>query len=173
VPVVRYGGMWTRACLVVAGLMVTALAGDEGLIDAAMRKMFNDCDIDGSGKLALHEMSKCIANQAPPELRDKIDPAYYFRVYDINKNNFLDFEEFLEAVKPSEDVMYEVVTKDGSKRRMSQKDLTERTLESTKGVRMEGKQLVKDEEGTEKIEELMKTNPAMARVRSIIFKHIA
>lgn len=133
-------------------------------MEAAIRAMFADCDADGDGELNMPEMSSCVRKQAPPEIADKIDPAYYFKKYDTNKNGHLNFDEFAEAVKPADNVEYDVTTRDGKKTTLTQQELAEKTLESTKGIRMEDGQLVKDDEGRKKIDDLIDTNPVMARV---------
>jgi Ca2+-binding EF-hand superfamily protein len=137
---------------------------DGKTMDLAVRAMFRDCDADVSGELDLPEMSSCIRKQAPAEIIDKIEPVYYFRTFDVNKNGLLGFDEFSAAVRPSDNVEYEVHTRDGTKKTYTQEELSEKTLESTKDIRMEDGKLVKDDEGTNSIDELMESNPAMARV---------
>lgn len=136
----------------------------EADMDLAVRAMFRDCDVSGDNKLDMPEMSSCIRKQAPKELVDRVDPSYFFRTFDVNKNGYLDVAEFSEAVKPAETVEYDVTTRDGTKKTYTQKELAEKAIESTKGIRMEDGHLVKDEEGTNSIEELMQSNPTMARV---------
>ena len=155
------------ATFVVIGLLVLVRVGgtsDSLEMDAAVRAMFADCDSSGDGKLDMPEMVACIRRQAPADIVDKVEPSYYFRTFDTNKNGYLDFEEFSKAVKPGEDVEYEVKTRDGKTKMFTQQELSEKTLESTKGVRMEDGHLVKDDEGTSTLDELINENPNMARV---------
>lgn len=131
--------------------------------DKAIRAMFDDCDDDGNNRISTKEMAVCIKNAAPAELRDKIDAKYYLTKYDQDRNGYLSFSEFYEAVKPSEDAQFEVKMSDGTTKLLSQKELTERTLSSTKGMRYEDGKLVKDEDGKSSIDEIIKSNPQMAR----------
>jgi Ca2+-binding EF-hand superfamily protein len=133
-------------------------------MELAIRAMFDDCDLTRDGRLDMPEMSTCIRKQAPKELADRVEPSYYFRTFDTNKNGYLDFHEFSAAVKPAENVEYDVTTRDGTKKTYTQEELAAKTLESTKGVRMQDGQLVKDDEGTSTIDELIRDNPKMARV---------
>jgi hypothetical protein len=131
--------------------------------DKAIRAMFDDCDDDENALISVEEMASCIKGAAPAELQEKIDPKYYVAKYDQDRSGSLSFSEFYEAVKPSDDVQFEVTMSDGTTKLLSQKELTERTLSSTKGMRYEDGKLVKDEDGKSSIDNLMKSNPQMAR----------
>jgi hypothetical protein len=134
-------------------------------VETAVRRMFEETDSNGDGVVSLREMRYLVRQQAPDELKDKIDASLYIKNYDRDGSGDLDLDEFGEAVRPSEDAEFEVKMHDGSTRYMTQKEMAERTARGTQNMRSENNMLVKDEEGTDRqIEELMQTNPGLARV---------
>jgi hypothetical protein len=134
-------------------------------VEGAILRMFEETDTDEDGVVSQREMRYLVRKQAPDELKDKIDASLYIKNYDRDGSGDLDLEEFGEAVRPSEDAEFEVKMHDGSTRWMTQKEMAERTAQSTRNMRSENNMLVKDEEGTDrKLEELMQTNPDLARI---------
>jgi hypothetical protein len=134
-------------------------------VEDTIRRMFEETDTNDDGVVSLREMRYLVRKQAPDELRDKIDASLYIKNYDRDSSGDLDLEEFGDAVRPSEDAEFEVKMHDGSTRRMTQKEMAERTAQGTKNMRSENNMLVKDDEGTDrKLDELMQTNPDLARI---------
>lgn len=134
-------------------------------VEAAVRRMFQETDSNGDGVVSLREMRYLVRKEAPEELKDVLDATLYIKNYDRDGSGDLDMEEFGEAVRPSENAEFEVRMHDGTIRKMTQKEMAERTARGTQNMRSENNMLVKDEEGTDRqLEELMQTNPDLARV---------
>jgi len=67
------------------------------------RKVFNDADLDGNGKLDLSELKHVVLFDLSEEEKAKVAKHDLFRKAfmdkDVDKDNFIDFFEFLEVMK--------------------------------------------------------------------------
>lgn len=168
--------------LAVAILLLTATAV------APMQKSFSDlvqsafgrCDLDRSGSLTREEFDTCILRQLHQDVENPLgdhiplqesdsNMQNLFRLVDRDQDGQVSVAEYAKLFgslmdpKRANDPI-EVTTRDGSTQTITPRELYERMREQTKGFRMENDRILRDEEKSERLEDIEKQNPGLARI---------
>lgn len=152
-------------------------------LDDFLRPVFSKCDKDSSKALNRDEFSHCVLRHLNQDLNagntdfdivraDDGDISKLFKLTDHNGDGKITLKEYgkmfagLQSPGQANEPIT-VQTKDGETKTINQSDLFGKLREQMKGFRKENDQILREDEKTEKIADIEKDNPALAKFISI------
>lgn len=129
---------------------------------------FIQCDLNKDTNVDKFELEKCITNIDKLDLIDFENNKSNFKdlimKMDRNNDEKISLNEYLEASKKDDDDdddMLDIKNSDGSIKKMNKKVLFDSIEKNMKGMKMKDGKMMKDVEGSEAVNVIMKNNPQM------------